>query len=258
MRARRGYEIFDYGDFTLRRTAVKGWLTYDSSTSIRNELLRACADNFPPQRSILARPVRETRAKSTYAFVQEILSLAAERGRQWKSIPVGSSLTSPVSAPSAVAIRSEMVPAPDSVPVIAEIMERTGDSTRTQPGVPKGRRRTGRFVTVKMPVYERFKPTLTVRPPAGYIIPAADTQVVRVIRQHGIIVDPVASAYQAGVEVFQVDSAVASARPFQGHRETRLTNRGDGTGDRSGRGVFRPRRSAPRPARGVSTGAPER
>jgi len=120
-----------------------------------------------------------------------------------------------------------MVAAPDSVGVVAEIMERTGDSTRTQPGVPKGRRRTGRFLTVKMPVFERFNPTLSVSIPSRYIIPANDTAVVRVLRLHGIAVStapsnpPGAELMQRGY-VFMIDSTVVAQRLFQGHREMRL------------------------------------
>jgi len=109
-------------------------------------------------------------------------------------------------------------------------MERTGDSTRTQPGVPKGRRRTGRYITVKMPVFERFKPTLFAWIPTRYVIPSTDTQVVRVLRQHGISVtqagqnpsnmQPMGDGY-----VFMIDSTVVSQRPFQGHREMRLVGR---------------------------------
>ncbi|MEO8577131.1 MAG: hypothetical protein ABI556_10540, partial [Gemmatimonadales bacterium] len=141
----------------------------------------------------------------------------------WKLVAAGSSVLPAVSTPGLVAVRSEMIAAPNPIPVVAEVMERTGDSTRTQPGVPKGRRRTGRFVTVNMPVYDRFKPTLTVQSPSGYFIPAADTQVVRVLRTHGITVDATRDAAPTGVEVFHIDSAVASTRPFQGHREMRLT-----------------------------------
>ena len=129
--------------------------------------------------------------------------------------------------PQRIAIRSEMASAPDSVGVVAEIMERTADSTRTQPGVPRGRRRTGKFVTVKMPVYERFKPALSVSVPSRYVIPPGDTAVVRVLRLHGITVSkfpsgpPGAELMQRGF-VFIVDSTIVAPRPFQGHREMRL------------------------------------
>jgi len=224
MQSRHGFATFDYGDFISDDTLSKGWVTFDSRPRFGTNYF-----GLRGRISILSEAYShdpfERRVKSTYDFVKEILSLAAERGARWKAVASGSAGTSALSAPAArsVVIRSEMVPGPDSIPVVAEIMERTGDSTRTQPGVPKGRRRTGRFVTVNMPVYDRFKPTLTVNSPAGYVIPAADASVVRVLREHGIAVDPVNSATPTSVEVFHLDSTVVSARPFQGHREMRLT-----------------------------------
>jgi hypothetical protein len=170
----------------------------------------------------------ERRVKSTYAFVQEILSLVAEKkiSLQNRTARIAGNIP----------IRSEMVAAPDSVGVVAEVMERTGDSTRTQPGVPKGRRRTGRYITVKMPVYERFKPVLSVPVPSRYIISGADTNAVRVLRAHGIRVDkasdlfktPALAPVSTGM-VFVIDSVVTAARAFQNHRETRLVGhwRGD-------------------------------
>lgn len=214
MLSRRTFATFDYGDFISDDTLAKGWVTFDSRPrfgtnyyGLRNRIaiLSEAYSHDPFER----------RVKSTYAFVQEILSVAAEKHEQvmqrrapGKRIP----------------IRSEMTSAPEPVGVVAEIIERTGDSTRTQPGVPKGRRRSGRFVTVKMPVFERFKPTLYANVPAYYLIPQSDTAVVRVLRAHGIKVTQ-ATELSGDRYVFMVDSTVVSQRPFQGHREMRLTGR---------------------------------
>jgi hypothetical protein len=118
-----------------------------------------------------------------------------------------------------------MIAAPDSVAVVVEELARTGDSTRTQPGVPKGRRRSGRFAAVKMPVFDRFRPTLFAPPPVAYALAASDTQVVRLLREHGIGVDSLADTRTARAERFVIDSALTSPRPFQGHRELSLVGR---------------------------------
>jgi predicted deacylase len=220
MQSRHGFPTFDYGDFIDDDTLSKGWVTFDSRPrfgtnyyGLRNRI------------SILSEAYShdpfERRVKATYAFVQEILSLVAERRAQVMQVP---------SRATQIPIRSQMTPAPESVGVVAEIVERTGDSTRTQPGVPKGRRRSGRFVTVKMPVFERFKPTLLAPVPARYVIAEQDTQVVRVLRLHGIVVTQ-AGRNPPGMElmgdgyVFMIDSTVTAPRPFQGHREMRLVGK---------------------------------
>lgn len=223
MQLRHSFPTFDYGDFISDDTLSRGWVTFDARPRF--------GTNYYGLRggvSILSEAYShdpfERRVKSTYAFVQEILSLAGERGTPLapnRGI-AASDLTMFPAGPRQVSIRSEMVAAPDSAAVVAEIMEQTSDSVRTQPGVPKGRRRTGKFVTVRMPVYERFKPTLVVNAPAGYFLSASDSQAVRALRQHGIIVDITDRPTPASVQVFHIDSAVASTRPFQGHREMRL------------------------------------
>ncbi|HEX2722844.1 MAG TPA: M14 family metallopeptidase [Gemmatimonadaceae bacterium] len=229
MQSRHGFPTFDYGDFISDDTLSKGWVTFDSRPRFGTNYY-GLRGKIAILSEAYSHDPFERRVKSTYAFVQEILSLAGERGKQWISpppLPAASTVTAMplTSAPSTVPIRSVMIPAPDSLPVVAEVMERTGDSTRTQAGVPKGRRRSGRFVTVRMPVYERFKPTLVVHSPAGYILPASDTAAVRVLGQHGLKVEKVDKPYTTSVQVFQIDSAVASSRPFQGHKEMRLVGK---------------------------------
>jgi hypothetical protein len=111
---------------------------------------------------------------------------------------------------------------PRSLDVIKEDLEKTGDSTLTQPGVPLGERRTGRYRTIRMPVYDRFTSTLDRLPPAAYVIAPQDTAVVTLLRLHGIRVDRSDSAWIARGESFTVDSIVASPRAFQGHHEMQI------------------------------------
>jgi hypothetical protein len=215
MQSRHGFATFDYGDFISDDTLSKGWVTFSSQPRYGTNYY-GLRGRVAILSEAFSHDPFEKRVKSTYAFVQEILSLAAQQGSSWKS---------KVGTVRSVPIRFQLAAAPDSQIVVAEIMERTGDSTRTQPGVPKGRRRTGKFIDVKMPVFERFKPTLTVDVPSAYVIPAADTQAVRILRYHGVRVDSNERAMQASAQVFHIDSTVVSTRPFQGHREMRLVGR---------------------------------
>jgi hypothetical protein len=223
MQSRHAFPTFDYGDFIDDDTLSKGWVTFDSRPRYGTNYY-GLRGKIAILSEAFSHDPFERRVKSTYAFVQEIMSLAAERSAELiRRTRASESLTE-------IPIRSDMVAAPDSAGVIAEIMERTGDSTRTQPGVPKGRRRSGKFVTVRMPVFDRFKPTLVAPRPTRYLIPAADTQVVRVLREHGIRVEaagqsPANMQLVGDAYVFRIDSTVSSPRPFQGHREMRLSGR---------------------------------
>ncbi|MBA3342773.1 MAG: M14 family metallopeptidase [Gemmatimonadaceae bacterium] len=221
MRRRHNFETFDYGDFVSEDTLSLGWITFDSRPRFgtnyfglrgRVAILSEAYSHDPFQR----------RVASTYAFVREILSLSAERATTLMSARPGGGDSSSEAPVRPVALRSDLMQAPDSVEVIAESVERTGDSIRTEPGVPKGQRRSGRFTSVRMPIFDRFEATLTRRPPAAYAIFPRDTVAVRVLREHGIHSDVTTAPWVDTVEAFRVDSVVVAERPFQGHREVRL------------------------------------
>jgi len=243
MQQRHGFATFDYGDFISSDTLSKGWVTFDSRPRFGTNYY-----GLRGKISILSEAYShdpfERRVKSTYAFVQEILSLSGDKSRFTRPVRGWNTIDSiyfflehvdPAQNARAralhrnVPVRSTLAAAPEPLPVIAEIVERTRDSTRTEPGVPRGRRRTGRFETVTMPVFERFTPTLIAPTPNFYVIPAGDTAVVRILRAHGINVNVAAQSAGAdttvNADVFVIDSAIASARPFQGHREMRLTGK---------------------------------
>jgi len=212
MRERDGFETFDYGNFEVDPAA---WKTYDDRPRFgtnyvglrgRTAILSEAYSHDPFER----------RVRSTAAFVREILSLVAER-----RAVLCAERTAPQLAE--VPIRAELTPTPYRGIVVREPLEPTGDSSVTQPGVPRGMRRSGRFLAESMAVADRFVATRTRRAPYAYLIPAGDTAVVALLRLHGIVVQRVVADTVAPAESFRVDSVVRAATPFQGHRTTRVT-----------------------------------
>lgn len=233
MRIRDGFEIFDYGNFVSDQpglvgdTSVReGWATYDSrprfGTNYYGIRGRIGILSEAYSHDSLAR-----RSASTYAFVNEILSLVAEKGQAIRSLSARAD-SQPLAwgrSPDSlqlVAVRSALITSPQSLDVIKEDLIKTGDSSLSQPGVPKGERRSGIFKTVHMPVYDRFTSTLDRVPPAAYVIAPQDTAVVTLLRLHGIRVERSDSAWTARGETFTIDSIITSPRPFQNHHEVRL------------------------------------
>jgi hypothetical protein len=226
MRTRHGSETFDYGDFISDDTLSKGWVTFDPRPrygtnyyGIRGRIgiLSEAFSHDPLQ----------IRIASTYWFTSEVLSLVAERAGSIMALSARADQQSRAwgrspSSVQMVPIRSELTSNPPVEDVVAEIVERTGDSTRIEPGVPLGRRRTGKLVTVRVPVFDRFTPTLERTPPSAYAIPASDTQAVKVLRLHGIVVTKLDRDSRQFTESFVVDSIGVAPRPFQGHHETTL------------------------------------
>jgi hypothetical protein len=233
MRTRDGFEVFDYGNFVsdgrglvADTTVAEGWETYDARPRFgtnyygvrgRIGILSEAYSHDPLERRI----------GSTYAFVTEILSLVAEKGTAIRSLTARAD-SQPLAwgrSPDSlqmVAVRSEVTGTPRMMDVIKEDMEKTGDSSLTQPGVPRGQRRTGRFRPIRMPVYDRFTSTLNRTPPAAYVVAPEDTAVVTLLRLHGIRVDRSDTAWTARGESFVIDSMTTAQRVFQGHHEVRL------------------------------------
>jgi hypothetical protein len=162
--------------------------------------------------------------KSTYAFVHEILSLAAARPASFRRIARVQSTGPKVG--SMLAIRAHMTRTPYHGPVIVEDIERLGDTTAlTQPGVPRGMRRTGQLRTLQLDVYDRFDPEYSVPVPAAYAIPADREEVVRALRMHGVVVDRILAPARVSATAFSIDSIGHARRAFQGHNETTLHGR---------------------------------
>jgi hypothetical protein len=222
MRERHGFEVNDYGDFSRTRPAGGG---------APGGALGGGGFGGRGRVSILSEAFShdpfERRVKSTYAFVREILSLTGERAAAIRALEqrADSSVLAWGRDPSharPIPLRSRMTTHPLEEVVTYEDLVRTGDSSRTQPGVPLGYRRTGHYRSARMKVYDRFEPTLERRPPAAYVLRASDSVAVRLLKEHGVEVRRVSAGREARVQAFTVDSVIAARRPFQGHREVRL------------------------------------
>ncbi len=224
----RGIEIFDYGNFEggprgraeLTDTVKHGWYTYEHTPRYgtnyygmrgRVSILSEAFSHDPFKR----------RVATTYAFVSEILSATARHAASIEAIRAASN---DVDEPR-VPIRSKITDHPFEMAIPFEVLKATGDSTRTQAGVPLGIRRTGRYISQVMPVYVTFDPTMFIEKPAAYWVPAADTAPLRLLREHGLVLTQANGATGYRASEFVVDSVAKSARPFQGHTETHLTGR---------------------------------
>ena len=175
MRTRDGFDVFDYGNFVSDErglvadtTVREGWATYDSRPRFGTNYY-GIRGRIGILSEAYSHDSLSRRIAATYAFVNEILSLVAEKGTAIRDLSARAD-SQPLSwgrAPDSVAIRSALTATPRSLEVIKEDLLTTGDSTRTQPGVPRGERRTGIYKKIRMPVYDRFTSTLDRLPPAS-------------------------------------------------------------------------------------------
>ena len=228
MRTRHRFETFDYGNWN-RPDTTGTWSTYEHVPRFgtnyyglrgRIGLLSEAYSHDPFDR----------RVASTYAFVQEILSYAAERSESILALSrrADEQTTAwglaPASAP-AIPIRAELSRSAFKGEILVETVTTTeGDSVRHQPGLRPGERRTGVIRPVRMSVVDRFDPTLTRPMPTGYVLDATHPEAIRLLRMHGIIVQRLDHDWRTEAEIFIPDTVI-SLQPFEGHRPVRLEGR---------------------------------
>ncbi|MDB4885318.1 MAG: peptidase carboxypeptidase [Gemmatimonadetes bacterium] len=230
VRAREGYETFDYGNFedpggeVSTDTVHTGWYTYDARPRFGTNYY-GLRNRIAVLSEAFSHDPFERRVRSTYAFTRQLLSLVAERGREIRLREQQAEAPTVASGALTLSVRSALPPTAPLQPVRYEILARTGDSSRTEAGVPRGLRRTGEFRTRQMPVFDRFVSTATTNLPAAYLVPASDTTVVSRLRAHGVSLVRLEGELDTSgrYEAFVIDSVVRSPRPFQGHSEVRLT-----------------------------------
>lgn len=235
-RARHGIETFPYGNFAGDdgpAAVPTGWMTYDHRPRFGTNYY-ALRGRISILSEAYSHDPFETRVRATYAFVRELLSLVAERAAPIQALAGGASAAvagwGPGRGPE-VPVRARLTTTPFEGDVTFERLEPSSDTVGREPGVRRGMRRTGRYRTVRMPVYDRFEPVVSRPVPYGYAVAAADTGALRLLRAHGIELRRLTADWNgdAGPQ-WITDSSVVAPRPFQGRRETRLIGRWEGSG----------------------------
>lgn len=229
LRTQMRIETFPYGNFVSQDSVERGWFTYDHRPRFgvnyyglrgRVGILSEAYSHDP----------FATRIASTYAFTATLLSLIArhreeflDRGRN--ADRQTTAFTSAGNNSPRIAIRSRLAPPSRVEDLLVEVLERTGDTMRTEPGLRPGIRRTGRVRVAKVPIVDRFEPVLEQTLPYAWVIPQAQDTIVRALRAHGLFVERTTAPAELRAERFHIDSVIRAQRPFQGHQEMRLTGR---------------------------------
>lgn len=236
VRARRGFETFDYGNFTGvggqrdDPTSLEkgGWVTYEHKPRFGTNY-HGLRNRVSVLSEAYSHDPFERRVKATYAFVAELLSYVGEKGRTVTARTRSGTNTSEAAqtarARTPVPIRARMTTTPFTAPVLVEPLRAMGDAVRHEAGVRAGFRRTHSYTAVMMPVFDRFEGTLTQTLPAAWVLDSSMTPVIDRLRAHGVAVRRLTNAWSGAGESFIVDSVVRAPRPFQNHQEVRLEGR---------------------------------
>jgi hypothetical protein len=239
MREVHGIEVFPYGNFVrggaqvdvLDANAASGvaWKTYDHRPRF--------GTNYYGLRGRIAVLVEAyshdpfaRRVTSTYAFVREILAYVAEHAPE--TVALSRKADEDVAAWSEsasldVPLRARITSERREDDVLVEIVEATDAGAAPERGLAKGLRRTGQSRAVRMPVLDRFEPTLTRKLPVAYALREdAVAALAPLLELHGLRIDRLSSGDDrtAIVQPFTVESWDNGPR-FQNHRETTIRGR---------------------------------
>lgn len=217
LKRRHRLETFPYGNFRNQEpdSLVLGWETYDARPRFGTNAM-GMQGRIPILSEGYSNDPFPVRIRSTYLFLREILSLAAEERAAIKRVVLASSQW----RPDSIVLRSVLAP-PTMQDVIAEITASDGDGSH---GFAR-RRRTGVFRSVRMPVFDRFAAAERAARPAGYLLPAPYEQLVERLRIQGVLVARLGSDWRGEAEAFTVDSLGVAPFVFEGHRTVTVTGR---------------------------------
>jgi len=228
LRRNRRLETFPYGNFEGRDTLNREWKTYDHRPRYGTNYYGLRGRIAVLSEAYSHDPFRQ-RIASTYAFVNDLLSLVAENrddildvGREADRHTTAFG-TTPNTSPR-IAIQSRFATNPRVAEVLVEDLISTGDTVRTEAGLRPGFRRAPKVRGVKMPVVDRFEASLEQTLPYAWIIPAAQAALLEPLQRHGVFVEQLAEGATLRAERFSIDS-ISRGQPFQGHQETRLSGR---------------------------------
>ncbi|HET7250648.1 MAG TPA: M14 family metallopeptidase [Gemmatimonadales bacterium] len=164
----------------------------------------------------------KTRVQVTHDFVAEVLDYAAlhaddirriERDADRQTTLEGAGQAPRPSLAVAYKLASRGVE-----PVSLEVMKPSSDTGKNAPPLP-----TGTLRTWQLPVNDHFVDSATRALPAGYILPAASSDVVQLLRRHGIAVQRLEAASTDTVETLEASDLTWSPREFQGHHLLAVT-----------------------------------
>ncbi len=214
LRRRQKIETFPYGNFRNQDpdSLVQGWETYDARPRFGTNNMGMRGRIAILSEGYSNNPFGD-RIRATYAFLREILSLAAEeRVTVKRVIAQGAGWR-----PDSIGIRSGFAP-PTNQDVIAEITRADGDGNN---GFSR-RVRTGVFKTIRMPVFDRFVAVARVARPAAYLLPPQHVSLAAMLRAQGVMVERLSEPWTGTVESFRIDSVQAAQSVFEGHRNVTL------------------------------------
>jgi len=211
------YHVLTYFYGNLNREHTR-WTTYEATArfgtsyiGLRNRIsILSEAYSYEPYKR---------RVLGTRDFVKACLEYAAENRKHIRALLSQLDRTTATADPSTddqVAIRGQIAPAPEKVKVAGFVERPREDADAPRRYGPRSVS-TGEPKDYEVELWNRFKPTLSVRRPLGYVIPPGHENVIEKLVEHGIEVGGLVQPSNLDVEIYEIDKVEFAKREFQKH-----------------------------------------
>jgi len=216
VRRKHAWEFYYYGNLPWRAgTAERGWYTFDHRPRFSNNYV-GLRNRIGILGEAYSYATFEERVLAAYRLVEEVAEFAYRRASEIEAVV--SLADVPPSVGERLPLRAAIERSADSVEILLgdTFVERNPYSGAAM------RRRLDVRRPERMPEFGTFRPSLTERMPAAYLVPGNLTRVLDLLSDHGIQWRPLDEDVRLAVERFVTDSAQVAEREFQGHREVTL------------------------------------
>ena len=225
MQERHGKETYYYGNFVEQLQPEKGWYTFDNRPRFGNNYV-GLRNRFTILSEAYSYIDFRARVEVTHEFLHEIVAAVEKYGAKMMRIAAKADARIARGKLKKQGVRFELRPWKETTILWEKSVAAPPGEGAPDPWTEKGAIvRTGEIVPIKMTDYGVFAATERDEVPYAYVIDAAETHAVDVLRTHGITVETLDAETTLKVEQFVVKEETHAEHEFQKHHETTLTGK---------------------------------
>jgi len=225
MKERHGKETYYYGNFVEQLQPEKGWYTFDQRPRFGNNYV-GLRNRFTILSEAYSYIDFRVRVEVTHEFLHEILAAVEKYGPKMMRTAAKADERIAAGKLRKQGVRFEIAKWKETEILWEKSVPAEPGQGAPDPWTEKGAIvRTGEIVPMKMPDYGVFAATEKEEVPYAYVIDAAETHAVDVLRTHGITVETLDAETTLKVEQFAIKEDALAEHEFQKHHERTLTGK---------------------------------
>lgn len=212
-----GWRYYYYGNLQGEGDE-RGWYTFDHRPRFNNNYL-GLRNRFAILSEAYAYATFADRILATSRFLEEVLDFAHAHAGAIRRITSAADRADLRGRELALRAGYERAPRPADIVMGGVVEERNPYSGAVM------LRRTGEQRVERMPEFGTFAPTETTAVPAAYVVPGELSDLLALLRAHGVRMTRADAPDDVQAERFVIDSTRVAEREFQHHRERTVAGR---------------------------------